>query len=55
MMKDIDTTLLTTEQRKNIELQLQTATTRQLFIKIEIIDTKNNVVAEVSGKAISGS
>lgn len=55
IMKDMDTTLLTAEQLKNIELQLQTATTRQLFIKIEIIDTNNNVVSEVSGKAISGS
>lgn len=54
-MKDIDITLLTAEQRKDLELQLQTYTTRQLFIKIEIIDTKNNVVAEVSGRAISGN
>ena len=53
--KDIDIISLTSEQRKNIELQLQTYTTRQLFIKIEIIDTKNNVVAEVSGRAISGN
>ena len=43
-----------TNINQDIELQLQTSQTRQLFIKIEILDTDNNVINEVSGRAISG-
>lgn len=42
------------DTNKDIELKLQTAQTRQLFIKIEIIDTNNKVINEVSGSSISG-
>ena len=48
-------TNITKELKKVFELMLQTHPARQLFIKVEVIDTKNKVVNEVSGSAISGS
>ena len=41
--------------KKNFELKLQTYPTRQLFVKIEIIDTDDKVINEVSGSAIGGN
>lgn len=39
---------------ENIELKLQTSQSRQLFIKIEIIDTNDKIINELSGSAIGG-
>lgn len=47
IMNDID--------RKHLELKLQTLPTRQLFVKIEILDTNNRVIEEVSGSATGGN
>ena len=52
---DVDTSVLSPEAIKSLELQLQTQSRRQRFIKIEVLDTNNNVVAEVSGTAIGGN
>ena len=41
--------------RRNMELKLQTQSVRQLYVKIEIIDTDDNIINEVSGSAIGGS
>lgn len=41
--------------KKEFELKLQTHPVRQLFVKIEILDTDNNVINEVSGSAIGGN
>lgn len=41
--------------RKNIELKLQSQPVRQLYVKIEIIDTNDDIINEVSGSAVSGS
>jgi hypothetical protein len=46
---------MTEYARKNMELKLQTRSVRQLYIKIEIIDTNDDVINEVSGSAIGGS
>lgn len=47
IMNDID--------RKEFEIKLQTHSVRQLFIKIEILDTYDRVINEVSGSAIGGN
>lgn len=52
---DIDTSLLSDYERKNIELKLQTQSKRHRFVKIEIVDDNNSVIAEASGTAISGN
>ena len=41
--------------KKDFELKLQTHPTRQLFIKVEVIDTDNKVIAEVSGSVVNGN
>lgn len=46
--------MMSVDVRKNIELKLQTQPTRQVYVKIEIIDTNDNVINEVSGSAIGG-
>jgi hypothetical protein len=43
------------KENRNFEIKLQTEAVRQLFVKIEILDTRNNVINEVSGSAIGGS
>ena len=52
---DFDTSSLSIDEIKNLELKLQTQSKRQRFIKIEILDENNDVVTEVSGTAISGN
>ena len=41
--------------QREFELKLQKHPIRQLFIKIEVIDTDNKVIAEVSGSATGGN
>jgi hypothetical protein len=43
------------EEKKDFEIKLQTETTRKLFVKIEVLDTKNNVINEISGSAVGGN
>ena len=46
---------ITNIDKKDFELKLQTHPTRQLFIKIEVMDTNDKVIAEVSGSAVDGN
>ena len=41
-----------TQNEKNI---LQTQSSRELFVKIEIIDVSNDIVGEIAGRAINGN
>lgn len=52
---DMDVSNYTSEEIKQLELDLQTRLTRQVFIKIEILDQTDKVIDEVSGSAISGN
>lgn len=59
---DMDLTHYTSEEIKQLELDLQTKLTRQVFVKIEILgqdpldpNKKDKVINEVSGSAISGN
>lgn len=52
---DMDLSNYTSEEIKQLELDLQTKLTRQVFVKIEILDQNDEVIDEVSGSAISGN
>ena len=52
---DMDLTHYTSEEIKQLELELQTNLTRQVFIKIEILNQEDKVINEVSGSAIGGN
>ena len=52
---DMDLSNYTSEEIKQLELDLQTKLTRQVFVKIEILDQNDKVVDEVSGSAIGGN
>lgn len=52
---DMDLSNYTSEEIKQLELDLQTKLTRQIFVKIEILDQDDKVINEVSGSAISGN
>ena len=52
---DMDLINYTSEEIKQLELDLQTRLTRQVFVKIEILKQNNEVINEVSGSAISGN
>lgn len=52
---DMDLSNYSANDIKQLELELQTKSTRQLFIKIEILDQDDKVINEVSGSAIGGN
>ena len=52
---DMDLSYYTSEEISQLELDLQTKLTRQVYIKIEILDQNDKVINEVSGSAISGN
>lgn len=52
---DMDLSRYTSKEIKQLELDLQTRLTRQVFVKIEILNQKNEVINEVSGSAIGGN
>lgn len=52
---DMDLSNYTSEEIKQLELNLQTKLTRQVFVKIEILDQNDKVIDEVSGSAIGGN
>ena len=53
--RDILSNQLDDDTRRQYDLQIQTQLSRQLFVRIEIIDENHNVVSEVSGSAIGGN
>ena len=52
---DIISDQLSEDVRRQYDLQIQTQLSRQLFVRIEVINEENNIVAEVSGSAVGGS
>ena len=52
---DMDLTNYTSKEIQQLELELQTQLTRQVFIKIEILNKDNEVINEVSGSAVGGN
>jgi hypothetical protein len=52
---DMDVSNYTPTEIKQLELDLQTRLTRQIFVKIEILNQNDKVIDEVSGSAIGGN
>lgn len=52
---DMDVSHYTSEEIKQLELDLQTKLTRQVFVKIEILDQNDKVIDEVAGSAVGGN
>ena len=55
IFNDIISNQLSEDERRRYDLQIQTQLSRQLFVRIEIINEENNIISEVSGSAIGGN